>query len=230
MSISRRFWVTGAADGLGLALVNRALIHGHRVAASGRDSQALDSLGEQAGGQLQRLPGQLHDSGQADAAGLGLQQTWGALDSLVINAGACDYLQAGLKAGQVFEAIATSNFKATELCLRAALPLLAKGEQPQVMAVLSRYTAQQLYHPTQPVSASNSLVQWLRDQRATLKALGIDLTLVAPQPLNSPLPLAIAEDWTPERTAQELIERLALRQPELVLEVLRPDRLWPLPE
>ncbi|QXH46184.1 SDR family NAD(P)-dependent oxidoreductase [Pseudomonas xanthosomatis] len=229
MSISRRFWITGATEALGLALVNHALEQGHRVAISSKDNQLPEPLGE-AQHSVLRLPGQLHESGQDASANQRLEQNWGALDTLLINAGVCDYLPAGLAQDQLFEAIASSNLRATELCLKAALPLLAKGERPQVMAVLSRYSAQQLYHPTQPASASNSLVQWLRDQRASLKALGIHLTLVAPQPLNSPLPLATPEDWTPERTAQELIARLEERQPELVLEVLRPDRLWPLPE
>lgn len=218
--MTRRFWITGARDGLGLALVNRALEQGHQVAASGRDSQTNDPV--------LSLPGQLHDSNQASLAGQRVQQHWGALDTLLVNAGTCAYLDAGLAAGQLFEAIARSNFTATTQCLNAALPLLAKGEQPQVMVVLSRHAAQQLSHPTQPPSAGNSLSHWLREQRGALQALGIDLTVVAPQPLNSPLPLAMSEDWTPEQTARTLLERLALRQPELVLEVLDPAKLWPL--
>lgn len=229
MSNTRRFWVTGAADGLGLALVQRSLELGHRVAASGRDSQQLDTVGQRFGKQLLRLPGQLHEASGADTAAQHLQGAWGALDTLIINAGTCDYLDASLNAGKLFEAIVSSNLQATGLCLGRAAPLLAKGEQAQVMVVLSRHTAQQLHEPTQPPSGSNSLHQWLHDQRRTLQQMGIDLTVVAPQPLKSPQPLAIPEDWTPDRTAQELIERLGLRQPELVLEVLNPNNLWPLP-
>lgn len=224
----RSFWITGATDGLGLALVEQALEHGHRVAASGKDSQKLDTLGERFGARLLRLPGQLQEAAQADQAGQRLKTAWSTLDTLIINAGSADYLGASLAPAQLFEALVSSNLKATALCLERALPLLSKGERPQVMAVLSRHAAQQLFEPNQPPSGSNSLAQWLREQRRHLQAQGIDLTVVAPQPLKSPLPLAMPEDWTPERTAQVLLERLDLRQPELVLEVLNPNNLWPL--
>lgn len=230
MNATRSFWVTGAGHGLGLALVERLLEQGHHVAASGRDSQELEELNQRFGERLLRLPGELHKAHQAAAAGQRLQAAWGALDTLIINAGTCDYLDAGVGGDQLFEAIVTSNLKASEHGLGQALALLQKGHRPQVMAVLSRHAAQQLYNPNQPASGSNSLVQWLREQRPALRASRIDLTVVAPQPLKSPLPLAMPEDWQPARTAQELIARLDLRDQELVLEVLDPDSLWPLPQ
>lgn len=223
---SRRLWITGATNGLGLALVHQALENGHLVAASGKESRPLETLQLQYSSRLLSLAGGL----QAAEPGLVLQQAWGALDTLLVNAGGCDHMTDDPPQSQLFEAIALSNFEACKQSLAQALPLLAKGERPQVMVVLSRHSAQQLSHPTQPASASNSLTHWLREQRAALGQLGIDLTIVAPQPLHSPLPLAIPEDWTAEQAAAQLLERLERRQAELVLEVLRPDQLWPLPQ
>ena len=57
--MTRRFWVTGASHGVGLALVGQLLASGHQVAASGRDSQELDTLGQQHGARLLRLPAPL---------------------------------------------------------------------------------------------------------------------------------------------------------------------------
>lgn len=227
MSTTRSFWVTGATNGLGLALVERLLDLGQRVAASSRDSEQLQALSEQ----VLCLPGQLQEVGQADTASQQLQARWGALDTLIINAGSCDYLADDVAGTDLFEMIVVSNLRAAEHCLAAALPLLARGDKPQVMVILSRYSASQLFEPNQPPSGLNSLPRWLRDQRATLRSLGIDLTVVAPQSLKTPVTLAqaIPEPWTPQTAADELLARLEQRQPELVLEALSLNSLWPLP-
>ncbi|MHA6163606.1 SDR family NAD(P)-dependent oxidoreductase [Pseudomonas sichuanensis] len=227
MSTTRRFWVTGATNGLGLALVERLLDQGQRVAASSKDHEQLQALSEQ----VLCLPGQLHEVGQADTASQQLQARWAALDTLIINAGSCDYLPDDVAGADLFEMIVASNLRAAEHCLAAALPLLAKGDKPQVMVILSRYSASQLYEPNQRPSGLNSLPRWLRDQRAPLKRLGADLTIVAPQSLKTPVTLAqaIPEDWTAQTAANELLARLEQRQPELVLEALSLNSLWPLP-
>ncbi|MDF0730142.1 SDR family NAD(P)-dependent oxidoreductase [Pseudomonas entomophila] len=229
---ARSYWVTGAANGVGLALAQGLLEQGHRVAASGKDCQELNALAAQHGANLLCLDGQLQDASEAHAVNALLQARWGALDGLIINAGTCDYLPTDLPANELIGAIATSNLLASEHALAIALALLAKGDRPQVMGLVSRYSALQLGEPTQPLRGANSLPQWFRTQRQHLQDQGIDLTLVAPGSLKAPVTsevLAIPEDWTATRAAAELIKRLEARQPELVLEVLDPTQLWPLP-
>ncbi|QXH57456.1 SDR family oxidoreductase [Pseudomonas maumuensis] len=224
--MTRRFWITGASHGIGLALVEQLLAQGHTVAASGRDSQELDTLGARHGTRLLRLFGPLQDASQR------LQAQLDGLDGLIINAGTCDYLGDDVTAADLFEQIVSSNQQATYQCLSAALPLLAKGAKPQVMAILSRYSALQLFEPNQPLSGGNSLPTWLSEQRNALHTLGIDLTVVGPQSLKAPATSvqAVPEPWTAQSAAQELLARLDQRQPELVLEVIDPGELWPLPK
>lgn len=229
---SRRFWVTGASNGLGLAVVERLLEQGHRVAASSKDSDTLDNLAVGHGQSLLRLPGHLPLPELAEAAHQQIADNWGALDVLIVNAGTCDYLSHGLPADELFEAIASTNLTATEQCLGAAMALLEKGDQPQVMAVFSRYSAVQLHTPSQGPNAGNCAPQWVRLQRPGLKERGIDLTVVAPQSLKAPVaPVpAIPEPWTAQTAAEELLRRLPQREAELVLEVLEMQDMWPLPD
>ncbi|HDS1736665.1 SDR family NAD(P)-dependent oxidoreductase [Pseudomonas sp. BP8] len=231
MQNSRRFWITGATNGLGLALVAGLLEQGHQVAASGRDSPQLAQLAHQHGERLLRLAWRLNEQNQAAVAAEQLQAAWAGLDGLIINAGTCDYLADDVPATDVFQAIVTSNLQASAHCLAAALPLLAEGNMPQVLAILSRHSAMQLHEPNQPLSGANSPPHWFREQRPVLQALGIDLTLVAPQSLKAPVTLAqaIPEPWTPQSAAHELLSSLAQREPELVLEALSLNSLWPLP-
>lgn len=231
MKNARSIWVTGAGNGLGLALVEELLAGGHRVAASGRDSEALDALAVRHGSQLLRLPWQLHEEQQAALASQQICHAWCALDGLIINAGTSDYLADDVADSELFEAIVTGNQLAGEYCLASALPLLAKGESPQVMAVFNRYSALQLYAPTQVTAGWNSMPQWMREQRQALEGQGIELTLVGPQSLKPPVTSAqaIPEAWTPQSAAKELLERWSQGHPELVLETLDLSSLWPLP-
>ncbi|TFF42302.1 SDR family oxidoreductase [Pseudomonas sp. RIT623] len=227
MSTKRSFWVTGASQGLGLAMVEQLLDQGHQVAASGRDSQELDALGKRHGASLLRLPGLLTEASQAAAIDQQLLDKWGALDGLIINAGACDYLPDDTTLGNLFERIVQSNMSATESALNCALSALRKGKQPQVMVIFNRYSALQLYNPTQPPSGVNSLPQGVREQRQPLLDRGIDLTVVAPPALSVSLP---PEAWTAQSAAAVLIAELEQRDPELMLEALGMNNLWPLPE
>lgn len=231
MSNARSIWVTGASNGLGLALVERLLANGHRVAASGKESQALDALTSRYGGQLLRVPWQLHEEQQAATARQQICHAWCSLDGLIINAGTSDYLADAVADSELIEAIVTSNQRAGEHCLSHALPLLAKGSSPQVMVVFNRYSALQLYAPTQVSAGWNNTPQWMREQRQALKAQGVALTVVAPQSLKTPVTSApaIPEEWTPQRAAEELLLRWPQREPELVLETLDLSGLWPLP-
>ncbi|HEN8802089.1 TPA: SDR family oxidoreductase, partial [Pseudomonas putida] len=229
MTNSRSFWVTGASNGLGLALVERMLEQGHRVAASGKDEEALMTLGARYGSQLLRLPWQLHDEKQAASAGQQICHAWCTLDGLILNAGTTDYLSDDLADSELIEAIVTSNQLAGEHCLASALPLLAKGHSPQVMAVFNRYSALQLYAPTQVTAGWNNMPQWMREQRQALRDHGIGLTVVGPQSLKTPVTPApaIPEEWTPHSAADVLLQRWPQAEPELVLETLDLTSLWP---
>lgn len=231
MNNARSIWVTGADNGLGLALVESLLGQGHRVAASGKHGEALDALAARYGRRLLLLPWQLHEEQQAAQAGQLICHAWCALDGLILNAGTCDYLPADVAGSELFEAIVTSNQLASEHCLANALPLLANGNSPQVMAVFNRYSALQLYAPTQPSAGWNNIPKWLREQRQALQAQGVALTVVGPQSLKAPVTSAqaIPEAWTPQSAAEELLRRWPQNEPELVLEALDPASLWPLP-
>jgi len=227
---SRSFWVTGASNGLGLALVERLLEQGHRVAASAKESDELDMLSALHGRRFLRLPWQLHAEPDAADACQQICHAWRSLDGLIINAGTSDYLPDDVADSELFEAIVTTNQLAGEHCLTKALPLLTKGTSPQVMALFSRYSALQLYAPTQVTAGWNNLPQWMREQRKALKAQGIELTVVGPQSLKVPVTSAqaIPGQWTPQRVAEELLRRWPQAEPELVLEALDLSSLWPL--
>ncbi|QGW80054.1 SDR family NAD(P)-dependent oxidoreductase [Pseudomonas alkylphenolica] len=223
--------MTGTSNGLGLALVEQLLEQGSRVAASGRTCELLQDLSLQYPESLLLLDGNLSEPDEAQEAARQISDHWGALDCMIINAGTCDYLAIDTPAPAIFEGIVSSNLSATRHCLESARPLLQGNNSPQVVSILSRYSALQLHDPSQPATVDNSLVQLLNSQRAALAAQAIDLTIIAPLDLNFAQvtePVA-PEQWTAHTAAEVILNRLPDRPANLVLEALHLNDLWPLP-
>lgn len=220
---SRSFWVTGSTSGLGAAIVEQ-LVEAHQpVAASGRNNHQFHAIGRRHGSRLLALTEAPHLAAER------IQAKWGALDTLIVNAGTCDYLPAKLADGQLVQALITTNMDALDSYLSAALPLLNKGRKPQVLVILNLYTATQLSDPGLPATNRNSLPQQLKCRRQSLKNAGIDLTVVTPyaQP-GATTTCPVPEHWTASSAAAELLARLPERKNEIVLEALGLRNLWPL--
>ncbi|MBA1201965.1 SDR family NAD(P)-dependent oxidoreductase [Pseudomonas capeferrum] len=230
-NIPRSAWITGATEGLGMALVAHLLLQGYRVAASVRHADSLGDLAKRYSSRLLLLPGALHQEDQAVDAAREIARKWGGLDTLIINAGTCDYLPHDVDDNELLEALVTTNRAASEYCLDNAIPLLDKGKSAQVMAILSRHSARQLGAQDEPASLGNDLAQWFRDRQGLVKERGISLTLVAPRPLTVPASptKAVPQEWTPDSAARKILEYLPQRPAELVLEAMSVSSLWPLP-
>lgn len=224
----KRIWVTGASNGLGHALALQLLMLGHQVAVSGRPP--FDALPESVQARCLLLEGDLSVADQAEGIGHRIQQHWGALDLLILNAGTCDYLDEHSSGTAMFETLISTNLAASRHALKAAMPLLVAGQNPHVVGILSSITALQQYESSQWPTGKNSLAQWFREKRSVLAPLEIDLTLVAPQTLKQPVTLTVAlpQQWDGPSAASAIVERLPQRVPEMVLEGLSTSSLWPL--
>lgn len=226
----RRVWITGGNGGLGAALAEQLLEQGHQVALSVRSNEAARALNDRFPGQLLVLVGNLSDPHVARQACGRLYERWQALDSLIINAGTCDYLHVPL--GDTFiEQIARTNKAAASHCLEAASRLLGNGCAPHVVGILNRFSSLQLDHPEHAGAPANDLARVFDDARNVLAEQGIGLTVVAPQTAQRPVTASLAtpQPWNARQAAQAILERLPGAPPVLVLEALSADTLWPLP-
>jgi len=224
----KRIWVTGASNGLGHALALHLLSLGHQVAVSGR--APFDTLPDNLLPRCLLLDGDLSNAAHAERMSQRIQESWGALDTLVLNAGTCDYLDEQASGTALFETLIASNLAASRHGLDSALPLLLAGRKAHVVGILSSLTAIQQHESSQWPTAQNSLGQWFSETRSRLSPQEIDLTLVAPQTLKKPITQSIAlpQQWTADTAALAIIDRLPRRMPEMVLEALSTSSLWPL--
>jgi len=183
----RRIWLTGASTGLGAALADLLLQGGAHLAVSARAEAPLKRLAERFPGQVLLAPGDLTDHSQVKAIGQLIQRNWGALDSVILNAGTCEYMDAQAFDALMFERVLRTNLLATSYCIETALPLLRKGARPHLVGVASSVTYLPLPRSEAYGASKAGLRYLLESLRLDLAQESIAVTVVSPGFVDTPL-------------------------------------------
>ena len=69
-----------------------------------------------------------------------IAQAWGALDTVILNAGSCKYVDVRHFDAALVERVVRTNLLASSYCLESALPLLRAGVRPHLVGVVSSVT------------------------------------------------------------------------------------------
>lgn len=215
MNLSRRIWLTGASSGIGLELARQLLADGHCLALSARRAEPLQAFARRYPGRVLVLPGDLTDSEQVRDIGAAIQMQWGALDSVILNAGTCEYIDVRHFEADLLERVLRANLIAPGYCIEAALPLLRRGERPLLVGVGSSVTWLPLPRAGAYGASKAGLRYLLESLRLDLAAERIDVTLVSPGFVDTPLtrgndfPMPLR--WPAEKAARYIADRLEHR-------------------
>ncbi|QXI27722.1 SDR family NAD(P)-dependent oxidoreductase [Pseudomonas vanderleydeniana] len=230
--LPRRIWLTGASSGIGAAMADVLLKEGVQLAVSARNEQALEELGARYPGQVLSVPGDLTDSQQVREIGERINQAWGALDSVILNAGTCEYVDAREFDASVIERVVRTNLLASSYCIETALPLLRAGTRPHLVGIASAVTFLPLPR-AEAYGASKAGMRYLFESlRIDLAHEGIDVTLVSPGFVDTPLtrkndfPMPLS--WPADKAAEHICGRLPKRPLEIAFPALFMAGLWPL--
>lgn len=228
----RRYWLTGASSGLGAALAEVLLDSGARVALSARAKAPLEQLAQRYPGQVLVVAGNLTNSQVVREIGEQIAQTWGALDTVLLNAGTCEYVDAKQFDASIIEHVVRTNLLASSYCIEAALALLRAGQTPHLVGVASAVT----YLPMPRAEAYGASKAGLRSlfeaQRLDLSPEGIDVTVVSPGFVDTPLtehndfPMPLS--WPADKAARHIVGKLEERPLEIAFPALFIATLWPL--
>ena len=214
-----RCWVTGASSGLGAALAQQLLEQGHQVALGGRNAEALESLAVRYPGQVLLTVGDIAEAGQVHFMVQVIEQQWGGLDLAILNAGTCEYLEPGHFDAALVERVMRTNLLGLSHCLEAVLPLLRQGRQPHL--VVTGSSVDWLALPRAAAyGASKAAVRYLVESlRIDLVSEGIDVTLISPGFVDTPLTrrndFPMPQRWSAERAARYIARRLPRRPLEI---------------
>ncbi|MEO4047525.1 SDR family NAD(P)-dependent oxidoreductase [Pseudomonas sp. CAU 1711] len=217
--MSRRIWLTGASSGIGAALAEVLLLQGHLLAVSARSAGALRELADRFPGQVLVAPGDLSDAEQVRAIGERIAERWGALDQVILNAGTCEYVEVADFQAAIIERVMHSNLIAAAHCVEAALPLLRAGDRPHLVAVSSSVTFLPLPR-AEAYGASKAALRYLFEAlRIDLATEGIDVSLVSPGFVDTPLTrnndFPMPMRWPVDKAARHIARCLERRPYEI---------------
>jgi NAD(P)-dependent dehydrogenase (short-subunit alcohol dehydrogenase family) len=177
--------ITGGNSGIGLATAKMFLAQGARVAITGRDPQALQQAAQSLGGDVLALQCDSSKVSDLEATMAAIQEHWGQLDVLVVNAAIAGPAPFEAVTEAHFDALASVNYKGVFFTIQKALPVLSK----QSSVIVTTSISNQMGSPNFSVYASckaalRSLVQTLGLE---LIGRGIRINAISPGPISTPM-------------------------------------------
>jgi NAD(P)-dependent dehydrogenase (short-subunit alcohol dehydrogenase family) len=135
--MSKVWFVTGSASGLGRNIAEAVLESGDRLVATARDPRRLEDLLKTYGDQVRTAPLDVADEDAAKAAVQTAVAAFGRLDVVVNNAGYGDIAPFEQLTSERFKAVMDTNFYGVVYVTRAALPIMRKQKSGYILQISS---------------------------------------------------------------------------------------------
>ena len=179
---SRHILVTGAARGIGLAVVRACLQEGATVLATDVDepelTEGVRGIGEHSG-RLRHSRLDVADPASIESA-LSAISDWSALDGLVNNAAMLDISDAATVTETRFAEVLNVNLTGALRVMQAALPLLRKSRAPAIVNTLSTQSFFGVPRSAAYASAKGGLHMLTRSMAVDFGTKGFCVNAVAP--------------------------------------------------
>jgi len=175
-----RILITGATSGIGRQLALDYHRDNHQVWALGRNQKALDELSAEG---LQAVRIDLEDRDMA--------RDWFSamtpIDLAILNAGSCEYVDLPQFDSELVSRVMRTNVESMAVSIEGVLPLLRQGERPHLVAVGSSAAYLPLSR-AEAYGASKAAIEYMiRTLRIDLYREKIDVSLVCPGFVKTPL-------------------------------------------
>lgn len=207
--------VTGASKGIGLAAAQRLSRDGMRVALLARDEDALTAAAATLPGETLILPTDVTDHDQLDAAYRVVEQTWGPVEVLVLNAGN------GVGAPLVettdadWQRMIDLNLTAPFRCLRRALPGMLERRWGRVVVIASIAAKVGDKQVAAYTASKHGVLGLVRSAAAEVASTGVTVNAVCPGYVDTPMTDQSVADIVERssRSEDEVRRLLERRQP-----------------
>lgn len=219
-SSDRTVLVTGASRGIGAGIARELVGRGRRVACGYRsDPDAAWRVAADAGAAPDAvLPVHvdLADDASAERAVQAVVDTWGRLDALVCNAGQWHGGRLGTMDPDDWWRVVELNVRGTVAVARAALPALAKSDEPAIVLVSSVVGLIGHAGDTAYASAKAAMVGFARSLAKEAADDGIRVNVLAPGFVDTDMTAAV-----PERSRRAIADATLLGRFGTVEEIAR---------
>jgi len=179
--------VTGASRGIGAACAAALSAAGHRVALLGRDEAALRSVASGVPGDSLVLTGDVTDPATVEAAYTSVEEAWGPVEVLVVNAGAGASSPLAETTDEEWQAMLDLNLTAPFRFVRRALPAMTAAGSGRIVVVAS-VAAKVGEKRIAPYSAAkHGVLGLVRAAAAELAPTGVTVNAVCPGYVDTPM-------------------------------------------
>ena len=179
--------VTGGARGIGLAVGQWFLAHGHRIALLDIDSATLAQTAATLGqpGQVITVPCDVSDPQQVQDAVNQVEATFGRIDALVNNAGVAVFKPIGDTTFAEWRHVLSTNLDGAFLCTQACAPVMLKTGGGSVVNIASisglRASTLRVAYGT----SKAAIIHLTKQQAVELGNVGIRVNAIAPGPVDT---------------------------------------------
>src|SRR5215831_6676527 len=135
--MSKVWFVTGSASGLGRNIAEAVLASGDQLVATARDPRRLEDLVNKYGDQIRTAPLDVADEAAAHAALQVAVAAFGRLDVVINNAGYGDVAPFEQLSSERFKAVMDTNFYGVVNVTRGAVPIMRKQRSGCILQISS---------------------------------------------------------------------------------------------
>lgn len=228
----KTIWLVGASSGIGRELALQLAAQGHTIIVSARRKSELDKLAAENPGKIFPLPLDVTDRSNKNEHAAALASLADNIDIFIYNSGTAQYASGNdLSYLDTTLPVYDVNFFGFLYCLDMAMPLLKKSTGKKLIAgVASLSTYLPLPRAEAYGSSKSALVYFLNSLRADIYEHGIDVTVINPGFVDTPLTrkndFPMPGIWSSSRAAAYIARQLPkhnaeIRFPLLLIAVLR---------
>ncbi|HEX3930903.1 MAG TPA: SDR family NAD(P)-dependent oxidoreductase [Nocardioides sp.] len=179
--------VTGASKGIGAACALALSRAGHRVALVARDEAALRDVAVSLPGESLVVPADLLDAVATEAAFARVEEAWGPVEILVVNAGASMSAPLVRTTDEDWQRMLDLNLTSPFRCLRRALPAMTAAGFGRVVVIAS--TAGRVGTPriAAYTASKHGVLGLVRAAAAEVAKTGVTVNAVCPGYVDTPM-------------------------------------------
>ncbi len=179
-------WLIGASSGIGEALVHQLADRCLQLVISARNEDKLDQLSCKYQ-RISSIVADVTDLASMQQAARYIEDGFGRIDTVIINAGTCEYVDVQAFDSALFQRVLDTNLMGTVHSIEVALPLLRNSQRGYLVGVASSVTYLALPR-AQAYGASKAGMRYLLESmRADLACEQIDVSVVSPGFVKTPL-------------------------------------------